>query len=187
MTEAPKPSASALRIGGMLIGYYVVCPRKAWLSMRGVWMEQESEAVAMGKLVDQRSYPRRDGTMLDAEAPDGTRLVGQIDGANLREGVLHETKYGRSCEDAHRWQLGFYLWLLQRCGITRADGTPFTGQLDYPKLRQTEAVTLTEADVVHLEQTVTALTALASSDTPPARLSRRAFCRKCAFEELCYA
>jgi len=188
MTPAETPSSTtALRIGGMLVGYYVVCPRKAWLSLRGVWMEQESETVALGRLVDQRSYRRRDGVVLEAEAPDGTRLVGQIDGANLREGVLHETKYGRSCEDAHRWQLRFYLWLLQRCGIARADGTPFTGRLDYPKLRQTEPVTLCTDDVAWLERTVAALAALAVSDTPPTRHTRRAFCRKCAFEELCHA
>lgn len=175
-----------IRIGGMLIGYYVVCPRKAWWSMRGVWMEQESEAVAMGRLVDRSSYQRRTGILLDAEAPDGTRLVGHIDGANLKEGVLHETKLGRSCEDAHRWQVRFYLWLLERCGITRADGQPFRGQLDYPKLRRTEPVTLRAEDRVWLADTVAALARLWKAETPPPRLEQRRFCKRCAFEELCY-
>lgn len=175
-----------LRIGGMLIGYYLVCPRKAWLSMRGVWMEQESDAVAMGRLVDRSSYQRRASTFLEAEAPDGTRLVGQIDGASLSEGVLHETKLGRSCEEAHRWQLRFYLWLLRLCGVTRADGQSFRGELNYPKLRRTEAVALGPADEKTLADIVVKLVDLWEAEIPPPRLTKRRFCKRCAFEELCY-
>ena len=86
-------SPSKFRVGGMLVGYYLVCPRKAWLSLRGIWMEQESDAVALGRLLDQHSYDRSEKHLtIDAEAPDGTALVGKIDRANLRNGVLHETK-----------------------------------------------------------------------------------------------
>lgn len=181
-------NTSGPRIGGMLVGYYLICPRKAWLSMRGLWMEQESDAVALGRLLEAGSYGRRKKDLvLEAEAPDGTRLVGKIDGANLREGVLHEVKKGRACEDAHRWQLRFYLWLLVRAGVTRADGRRFTGRLDYPALRRTEPVELAPAHEARLAEVVAALRELADAPHPPPRLERRAFCRHCAFEELCYA
>ncbi len=183
MTATPNP-----RIGGMLIGYYHLCPRKAWLSLRGIAMEQESDAVALGRLLDEGSYARSEKHLeLDAEAPDGTALVGKIDRANLREGVLHETKKGRSCEEAHYWQLRFYLWMLRRNGVTRADGSPFRGQLDYPLLRRTEAVTLDPDHETTLIAYVRAIRELAGQETPPARLTKRSFCAKCAFEELCYA
>lgn len=178
---------SNLRVGGMLVGYYQLCPRKAWLSMRGIWMEQESDTVALGRLLDDHSYDRSEKHLtIDAEAPDGTALVGKIDRANLREGVLHETKKSRSCEDAHLWQVRFYLWLLYRNGVARADGTPFRGQLDYPLLRRTETVTLESEHETELAQTVTAIRELATQDIPPARLTKRSFCAKCAYEELCY-
>lgn len=180
-------ASDGLRIGGMLVGYHAVCPRKAWLSMRGLWMEQESEDVALGRLLDAHAYPRRRRPhLIEAEAPDGTPLAVKIDGANLREGVLHETKKGRACEDAHRLQLQFYLWVLRLAGVTRQDGAPFTGQLDYPALRRTEPVALTDADVAGLEARVAALTTLARQASPPERHPRRSFCRRCAFEELCY-
>ena len=176
-----------VRIGGMLVGYYLICPRKAWLSMRGLWMEQESDDVALGRLLDQGSYTRRKKHLaLEAEAPDGTRLAGRVDTANLREGVLHETKKGRACEEAHVWQLRFYLWLLRLGGVTRADGRPFTGRLDYPKLRRTEDVRLEPEHEARLAEIVADLRRLATEPHPPERLDRRAFCRKCAFEELCY-
>ncbi|MEM1044338.1 MAG: Dna2/Cas4 domain-containing protein, partial [Bacteroidota bacterium] len=83
--------ASALRVGGMLVGYHAVCPRKAWYAMRGLSMEHESDAVRLGKLLDQTSYARRRRpAMIEATAPDGTALVAKIDGVDLRHGVLHE-------------------------------------------------------------------------------------------------
>lgn len=178
---------SQLRIGGMLIGYYCICPRKAWLSMRGLWMEQESQAVALGRLVDQSSYSRKKkALMLHAEAPCGTPLVGKIDWAQLDHGVLHETKKGPSCEDAHIWQLRFYLWLLRLNDVTRDDGAPFRGELNYPKLRRTESVELEPAHETRLADMVADLRRLARQDTPPDRIDTRSFCRRCAYEELCF-
>lgn len=150
-------------------------------------MEQESDTVALGRLLDEDSYDRSDKHIqLEAEAPDGTALIGKIDRANLREGVLHETKKSRSCEDAHFWQVRFYLWLLYRNNVVRANNTPFRGQLDYPLLRRTETVTLEPEHETDLAQTVTAIRNLATQDIPPARLTKRSFCAKCAYEELCY-
>jgi CRISPR-associated exonuclease Cas4 len=182
-----SPSAPHVRIGGMLVGYYVLCPRKAWLSMRGLWMEQESTTVALGRQVGAQSYTRQTKElMLTAEAPDGTPLVGKIDWAQLDQGVLHETKKGRSCEDAHKWQLRFYLWMLKRSGVTRPDGDPFAGEINYPTLRRTEPVYLKPEHEERLAEIVAALRRLAAQDTPPPRIDRRAFCKRCAFEDLCY-
>ncbi|CAN5201086.1 hypothetical protein BH24GEM2_BH24GEM2_14680 [soil metagenome] len=179
--------SNRLRIGGMLVGYYAICPRKAWQSMQGLWMEQESDAVAIGRLIDQTSYAReKKAVELAATAPDGTALVGKLDWADLSEGVLHETKKSRAVEEAHRWQLRFYLWLLKLSGVTRADGQPYTGMLNYPVLKRTEAVELTSADEQRLAEMVAHLRRLAAAPSPPPRITRRSFCRKCAFEELCY-
>jgi CRISPR-associated exonuclease Cas4 len=186
-------SAPTIRVGGMLVGYYLLCERKAWLSMRGLWMEQESGRVALGRLAGESSYQRKQKElMLTAEAPAGspaagTPLVGKIDWAALSEGVLHETKLSRSTEDAHRWQLRFYLWLLKLTGTTRAGGEPFRGELNYPKLRRTEAVELLPEHEARLEEIVAGLRRVAERETPPARIDQRSFCKKCAFEELCYA
>ncbi len=176
-----------IRIGGMLVGYYVICPRKAWLSMHGLWMEQESDTVALGRLIDETSNKRKKEILLTAEAPDGTPLVGKVDWARLREGTLHETKKCRAVEDAHRWQLRFYLWLLKLSGVTRADGASFTGVINYPKLRRTERVELLPEHEARLAEIVAALRRIAAQENPPPRIDARSFCKKCAFEELCYA
>ena len=177
----------SLRIGGMLVNYYRICPRKAWWTLRGITMEQESDTVALGRLLDEGTYARDEKHIqLEAEAPDGMPLVGKIDRMKLRQGVLHETKKGRFCEEAHRWQVRFYLWLLYLNGVTRADGQPFSGQLDYPLLKRTETVQLEASHRAELAQLVQDIRALTLLDSPPPMLTDRTFCTTCSFEELCF-
>lgn len=96
-------TSTSYPIGGMLFSYYLICPRKAWLVRQGIYMEQESEDVALGKLLDETSYSRNEKHLdLHATAPDGTPLVGKVDRALLRDGVLHETKKGRTCRRRNR-------------------------------------------------------------------------------------
>ena len=171
----------------MLVGYYVLCPRKAWLSLNGLWMEQESTTVALGRQIGESSYEReKKEIQLAAEAPGGTPLVGKVDWARLDAGVLHETKKSASAEEAHRWQLRFYLWLLILNGVTGPEGKPFRGEINYPRQRRTEEVHLEEKHAEHLQEIVRAIRALSYQKTPPPRRDDRSFCRKCAFEELCY-
>lgn len=189
-SESPPdspPPRSSFRVGGMLVGYYVLCPRKAWLSMNGLWMEQESTTVALGRQIDENSYEReRKEIRLAAESPNGIPLVGKVDWARLDAGVLHETKKSASAEEAHTWQLRFYLWLLALNEVTGPEGERFTGELNYPKQRRTESVVLGEAHVGRLQDIVQSLAVLSRQETPPARREERSFCKKCAFEELCY-
>lgn len=176
-----------LSITGTLVNYFVLCPRKAWLAVHGLWMEQESEAVALGQWLDETSYAEElQHVNVEVEDPSGLRLAGRIDWVELRDGVLHETKRSPAALEAHRWQLRFYLWLLKLRGVTRSDGQPFTGQLNFPRQRRTEAVELTPKDEQQLAALVHALNHVARQPAPPPRCANRSFCRKCAYEELCF-
>lgn len=178
-----------MTITATLLNYFHICPRKAWLHQQGLRMEQESEAVAIGKVIDRDSYSREKKAIdLQAELPGGIRLVGKVDWINLRQGVLHETKKGKACEEAHLWQVRFYLWLLRLCEVQGIVDDPdgFTGMLNYPTLRKTIPVSLDEENARHLQDQVLQLYNLLKNDAPPHRLENRSFCRKCAFEELCF-
>ena len=186
--QQPYASAKSISpIGGMLFSYFLICPRKAWLVRQGIWMEQESEDVALGRLLDETAYSRSEKHLdLYAAAPDGTPLTGCIDRAVLKEGVLHETKKGRSCSEAHQWQVRFYLWLLRLNGVSGSGGAAFRGQIDYPALRRSEPVELTDKLEQELCHKLQELCLLLAADHPPERIEKRSFCKKCAFEELCY-
>lgn len=85
-------------------------------------MEHESELVALGRLLDETSYTDElRHVNVEVAGPEGLRLAGRIDWAELRDGVLHETKHSPRALEAHRWQLRFYLWLLKLLGMTRTD------------------------------------------------------------------
>lgn len=175
------------RLTATLFNYHLICSRKSWLHHHNIRMEQESETVALGKLLDESSYEREKKQItVEATTPQGISLVGVIDRANLRDGVLHETKKGRACEEAHIWQVRFYLWLLSLNEVRRADGAAFSGQLDYPSLRRTEPVMLTDEHILQLTHWTSELQQVLQQPTPPPRIEQRKFCRKCAFEELCY-
>ena len=178
---------TGLCITGTLVNYAVLCRRKAWLAVHGLWMEHESDLVAFGRLLDETSYTEELRYVnVEVAGPGGIRLAGRIDWAEVREGVVHETKHSPKALEAHRWQLRFYLWLLKLRGVKRSDGQPFEGQLNFPRQRRTEVVRLTAKEEARLEELVQELYQTALQTTPPPRLENRRFCRKCAYEELCF-
>ncbi|CAM3367166.1 CRISPR-associated protein Cas4 [Rhodothermus bifroesti] len=176
-----------LCVTGTLVNYYVLCRRRVWLAVHGLWMEHESELVALGRLLDETSYTDElRHVNVEAEGPEGLRLAGRIDWAELRDGVLHETKHSPRALEAHRWQLRFYLWLLKLLGVTRTDGQPFRGQLNFPRQRRTENIILEPEHETRLNEIVQAIYQTATQALPPPRLVNRRFCKKCAYEELCF-
>ena len=146
-------------------------------------MEHTSDAVYDGKLLHETSYPQRNEkhSEITVEAVhQGIGLLGKIDFYDARQKIIHETKRSDKVEKAHEWQVKFYLWLLQLNGITGA-----TAILEYPLLRLTDQVRLTDDDIVHLENTITAIARLkAGEDCPPVINAR--ICRSCSYYELCY-
>ena len=185
--ESETTWMNALSVTGTLVNYFVLCRRKVWLAVHGLWMEQESEAVALGRLLDETSYAEElRHVNVEVEGPEGVRLAGRIDWTELRDGVLHETKRSPTALEAHRWQLRFYLWLLKLQGVFRKNGQPFVGQLNFPRQRRTETVTLTAADERRLREMVQDIRQIAAQAAPPPRLENRRFCKKCAYEELCF-
>ena len=53
-----------MQITGMMIYYYFVCKRKLWYFINQINMEQNSELVAIGKLVDETTYKKEKKSIL---------------------------------------------------------------------------------------------------------------------------
>ena len=160
---------------GTQIAYYHLCHRKLWLFANGLNMEQHSELVAEGKMLDEQSYPQRAARWQEL-AIEGIR----IDHYDARRGIVREVKKSRKREDAHFAQLKYYLHVLERNGLEISHGL-----LEYPKLRQTEEVFLTDSDrqtIPHWEAEIKRITEL--PDCPA--LVKKPICKKCAYYEWCY-
>ncbi|WP_409965461.1 hypothetical protein PIECOFPK_01449 [Mycovorax composti] len=172
-----------MNINATLINLYRVCPRECWLHANGIRMEHTSEVVADGKLLHETSYTDRSKkySELSIEASFGSNsLYGKIDFYDAKRKIIHETKRSDKVEDAHIWQVKFYLWLLQLNGIEGAKGV-----IDYPIFRQTEEVFLSESDIKTLKRFVNEIYELLQSDQCPTVINAK-ICKSCSYYELCY-
>jgi CRISPR-associated exonuclease Cas4 len=162
-------------INATLINLYHVCKRECWLHANGIRFEHTSDLVAEGKLIHEVSYPQRPERYEELEI-DGIK----IDFYDAHNRVIHEIKKSNKVEEAHRWQVKYYIWVLECNGV---EGV--TGLLEYPTLRQTEKVELTDDDrtkIIEIKQKINQL--LASDVCPPCIHSK--ICRQCSYYDFCY-
>ena len=166
------------------INYYHICHRKLWLFANGISMEHNSDTVADGKLLHETSYPQRAEryTEIDISATlnDGTELSGKIDFYDAKEKIIHEIKRSDKMEDAHEWQVKYYIWLLQLNGIVGVIGI-----LEYPKLRDTKRIALAETDIVRLQKSVHDVQQIVEGEKCPPRINNK-ICKSCSYYEFCY-
>jgi len=147
-------------------------------------MEQTSDLVLDGKVIEEESYQQRSEKYSQIELSydfEGVSLTGKIDFFDTKNGIIHETKRSNAVEDAHIWQVKFYLWLLKLNEI-KAEG----GIIEYPKLRITEEIPLSENDIQYLEKTVLEIKNLVESDKCPPVLNAK-ICKSCSYYDFCYS
>lgn len=156
---------------GTQINYYSVCKRKLWFFSHGLEMEESSDLVLLGKLLHERSYPRRFKEI----------QVGRIKMDFLASGCeIHEVKRSRKAEDAHLFQLLYYLYYLKMTA-----GVEGRGVLHYPLLKRTVDVELTDELVKRLELILRDMDELLERKNPPSPV-KSGYCRRCSYGELCW-
>ena len=165
-----------MQITGTHFNYYQVCHRKLWLFGNGINMEHTSDLVAEGKLIHENSYPFRSEKYCEIEI-EGVK----IDYYDSKNKVVHEIKKSQSHEEAHEWQVKYYIYVLMRNGVDHVKGI-----LEYPTLRQTLPIEMSEED----ESTITIMrqqieTIVASEMCPPLLHAKK--CKNCAYYEFCYS
>ena len=172
-----------MTINATLVNLYHVCRRECWLHANGINMEHTSDTVYDGKMLHETSYPQRNEkhSELTIEASfENIDLFGKIDFYDARQKIIHETKRSNKVERAHEWQVKFYLWLLRLNGIEGASAV-----LEYPLLRQTGHLELSEEDVLYIQGLVKDIVRLRESVSCPPAINAT-ICKSCSYYELCY-
>lgn len=160
---------------GTQIAYLHLCHRKLWLFANGITMEQTSALVAEGKLIDENSYNHRAQKWQELAIENI-----KIDHYDAKNGVVREVKKSNKKELIHIAQVKYYLFVLERNGIKATYGL-----LEYPKLRTTEEVWLTEEDRVKIPLWEKQVEEIVAQEVCPA-LERKSVCKKCAYFEFCF-
>jgi len=160
---------------GTHFNYYHVCKRKLWLFANGINMEHTSDLVYEGKMLHETSYPKR------SERYEELEVGGcKIDFYDPRNKVIHEIKKSDKIEEAHEWQVKYYIFVLERNGIEEVSGL-----LEYPSMRQTNPVFLTNEDRKILFETEEKIIRLVGDDICPPVI-RSKICKRCSYYEFCY-
>jgi CRISPR-associated exonuclease Cas4 len=165
-----------MNITGTHFNYYQICHRKLWLFANNIQMEHTSDLVYEGKLIHESSYESRGEKYSELEI-DGIK----IDFFDAKNKIVHEVKKSDKREQAHLWQLKYYLYVLEKNGIEGVSGI-----LEYPKLRQREEVFLSTVDIEEIELMKIRIAGIIRSEMAPAKLAVSQ-CRNCSYFDFCWS
>lgn len=161
-----------MEITGTMVYYYFVCKRKLWYFVNEINMEQNSELVSIGKILDETSYAReKKGILID----------NTINIDFIKNGaVLHEIKKTKAIEEAGIWQLKYYMYYLQKRGVKTIEA-----KIDFPLLREAKQVSLESEDIKIIENIIKDIEEIVAQEKPPKIINEK-ICKKCAYYDLCY-
>lgn len=159
-------------VTGTLINYYFNCKRQCWLFYHRINMEDNSFDVGVGKALHDIS---KEGGFAEVKI-DNIRID------KITNKYLIEKKKSDSNKEAAKWQILYYLSILEKKGIIRV------GKIEYIEKRNknsiTEYVELTEECKNKLEDIKNNIEKLVSSEVPGIGSGRG--CKRCAYFEYCY-
>lgn len=161
-----------MNITGIMIYYYFVCQRRLWYFINQINMEQNSELVQIGKILDETTYTKEKKQILI----DNTINIDFI----KNKVVLHEVKKTRAIEEAGIWQIKYYIYYLENKGVQ-----DIRAKIDFPLLRQTKEVILENDDREILKNVIKDIEEIAKMDKPPKIINSK-ICNKCSYFDMCY-
>ncbi len=158
---------------GTQVNYYFVCKRKLWYFSNDLSMEHNSDNVSIGKQIHEESYKRKNKEIMidDKIAVD---FLGD-------QGVINEVKKSNSIEEAHKFQILYYMYYLKQKGVENLKGI-----IRYPKMREKLEIKLDRKAESDLLDVLENIGEILERDKPPAIEKSRSFCKKCSYYELCW-
>ena len=99
---------------------------------------------------------------------------------NIKNKVIHEIKKSNKVDKSHEWQLKYYMYVFEQHGI---DGVK--GILEYPLLRKTQEVILTDIDREEIQTIAEEITNVISQEQCPP-VTKKGICKNCSYFEFCY-
>ncbi len=139
-------------------------------------MEQNSDLVYEGKLIHENTYPQRSEKYEEVQ-------IGSIkvDFYDSKDKIIHEIKKSSKIEDAHKWQLKYYIYIFEKSGIEGVSGI-----LEYPKLRKKEEIFLSDVDRNRLKEIESDIEKICTSENCPDAINCK-ICKNCAYFDFCYS
>lgn len=138
-------------------------------------MEHTSDVVFEGRLIHENTYSQR-SSRYEEIAIDGVK----VDYYDAKEKVIHEIKKSNKIEEAHEWQLKYYLYVFERNGMHNHRGI-----IEYPVLRKTKMIALTDEDRVRIDEIEKEIERISQAECPS--IAKKKLCVNCSYYDFCYS
>ncbi|AEA46796.1 CRISPR-associated protein Cas4 [Archaeoglobus veneficus] len=163
---------SEMYVRGTQVNYYFICKTKLWLFSHNVTMEQESDAVKLGKLIHREVFSRD-----EKDVQIGPIAIDVVKRGDVIE--IREVKKSKKMEESHVYQTLYYLYFLKTLGIKAR------AVLTYPKHRETIKLELSGEDEEKLKNIVKEIDEIVAGGIP--KPEKKKICRRCAYFEFCFS
>lgn len=165
---------SKINITGTTIHYYLYCKRKCWLHINKINMEDNSEYVAIGKAIHENLQKRSANTEI---AIDNIKID------KITDTYVIEIKKSSADVESAKWQLLYYLYVLESKGVHRK------GKLSFyetkTKENKTEVIELTDEIRTTIDKIKDDINLLYESKMPE-KANLNSKCKKCSYFEYCF-
>lgn len=163
-----------MKITGTLVNYYFHCKRQCYLHGNRLNLEDNSEIVKIGKALHEEKATQAKQTEI---------AIDQIKIDKLTKEYITEIKKSDADEEASKWQLIYYLYILKQKGIIRK------GRLEFIEKNKKEnkviILELTEEYEKKIQQLIKDIEILLQANEVPQVLNKT-HCKKCSYYEYCY-
>lgn len=159
-------------VTGTMVNYYFNCKRQCWLFYHRVNMEDNSVDVGIGKAIHEVS----------SEKGNSEIKIDNIVVDKITDKYLIEKKKSDNNKEAAKWQILYYLNVLESKGISRI------GKIEYVEKNtgnsKVEYFELNEEYKVQLQNIENDILVLVNSKIPGVETGRG--CKKCSYYEYCF-
>lgn len=163
-----------MKVNGTLINYYFHCKRQCYLHGNRLNLEDNSEIVKIGKAIHEEKSSKSKNTEIQI---DNIRID------KLTSEYLTEVKKSDADVEASKWQLIYYLKVLDDKGVKRK------GKLEFVEKNKTDKKVLyfelNDEILKELNKHLKNIENLINGDEIPEVLNKPK-CKKCAYYEYCY-
>lgn len=161
-------------VNGTMLWYYNICKREVWLMSREIVPDQDNENIDYGRFLHEHSFKRN-----DKEISFGN-VKFDVVFHSKNELIIGETKKTSKYQEASKWQLMYYLKVLNDAGINAK------GVLLYPEEKKRVNVELDEISLNKLEIMSNEIENISQLESPP-EVNNNPFCKNCGYKEYCFA
>lgn len=161
-------------VNGTLVWYYNICKREVWLMSRNIAPDQSDTNIDIGRFIHETSYSRSKKEISFGNVKFDVLL------RDKNKIVIGETKKTSKFETASKYQLLYYLQVLEEAGIEAK------GVLLYPEEKKRVEVVLDTKGKSELEEIVEQINKIIKLDTPP-KSKQIKYCKTCGYKEYCFA